>query len=139
MQLPPKTPSQSCAAAAGRLHGDLTPLKLLAADATLHPHQVAYLGWAAGLWHAGCGGILGDQMGLGKTLEAISLIAYACGEVGEPGPFLVVCPLRYVDVLVKVQITRYTGMTVVSPQRSTKLGIRVPPIRAEAGVFDLPR
>lgn len=43
-----------------------------------------------------CGGIVGDLMGLGKTLEAITLIAYALGEAKATGPILVVCPLRFV-------------------------------------------
>ena len=34
----------------------------------LHKHQERALQWLASLWDHGCGGVLADQMGLGKTL-----------------------------------------------------------------------
>jgi SWI/SNF-related matrix-associated actin-dependent regulator of chromatin subfamily A member 5 len=37
--------------------------------------------------------ILGDQMGLGKTLQSIGFFAYLQHEMGQGGPHLVVVPL----------------------------------------------
>jgi SNF2 family DNA or RNA helicase len=59
--------------------------RLLAASVTLHAHQQAALQWMVALFSRDMGGILADQMGLGKTLQAISLMAFQVGEGGCPG------------------------------------------------------
>lgn len=44
--------------------------------ATLREYQCEGINWMATMYEAGIGGILGDQMGLGKTLQALSFLAY---------------------------------------------------------------
>eukprot|EP00756_Hemistasia_phaeocysticola_P022950 Hpha_TRINITY_DN15865_c4_g14::TRINITY_DN15865_c4_g14_i2::g.188454::m.188454/K20092/CHD1L; chromodomain-helicase-DNA-binding protein 1-like len=68
---------------------------------TLRDHQRAGLKWLLRLYSEGLGGILGDDMGVGKTLQVVSLIA-ALVEQGElrldkDPPVLVVAPLSTVS------------------------------------------
>ena len=42
---------------------------------------------------SGIGGILGDQMGLGKTLQTLTFLSYLKKMRGAVGPSLVVAPL----------------------------------------------
>ncbi|KAJ9470395.1 putative helicase CHR10 [Diplonema papillatum] len=68
---------------------------------TPKPHQLVGLAWFQRLYRNGLGGILGDEMGVGKTLQTIALVAWLVNETdelaeGKP-PVLVVCPLSTVD------------------------------------------
>ncbi len=60
--------------------------------ATLYEHQVQGLSWLMYMYENGMPAILGDQMGLGKTLQSIALMA-ALKENDIQGPHLVVAPL----------------------------------------------
>ena len=60
-------------------------------------HQMEALNWLIGLYNIDQNGILADQMGLGKTIEVISLFAYLYEYKGNQGPHLVVCPLSVVN------------------------------------------
>jgi SNF2 family DNA or RNA helicase len=44
--------------------------------ATLRDYQVDGVNWMVSGYDAGIGGILGDQMGLGKTLQTLTFLAY---------------------------------------------------------------
>ncbi|GLJ08114.1 hypothetical protein SUGI_0081570 [Cryptomeria japonica] len=58
----------------------------------LKSYQMKGVKWMVSLWQNGLNGILADQMGLGKTVQTIGLLAHLKGE-GLHGPFLVVAPL----------------------------------------------
>lgn len=57
---------------------------------TLYPYQTDGWRWLQFIWDQGLGGLLGDQMGLGKTLQIISLIADSSKQ--RKTPALVVAP-----------------------------------------------
>lgn len=59
----------------------------------LHDHQVEGLSWLVHMYKHGLPAILGDQMGLGKTLQTIAFLAYLKDVLGVAGPHLVVVPL----------------------------------------------
>jgi len=62
--------------------------------ATLREYQVDGVNWMTSGYDAGIGGILGDQMGLGKTLQTLTFLAYLKKVYGSAGgPHLVVAPL----------------------------------------------
>lgn len=61
--------------------------------ATLREYQVDGVNWMAKGYDGGIGGILGDQMGLGKTLQTLTFLAYLKKVRGSVGPSLVVAPL----------------------------------------------
>ena len=46
-------------------------------DAQLRPYQQDGFRWLAFLWSARLGGILADDMGLGKALQTLALVAHA--------------------------------------------------------------
>ncbi|GAB2232056.1 hypothetical protein Drorol1_Dr00011078 [Drosera rotundifolia] len=58
----------------------------------LKPYQLKGVKWLISLWQNGLNGILADQMGLGKTIQTIGLLAHLKGK-GLDGPFLVIAPL----------------------------------------------
>eukprot|EP00850_Spirogloea_muscicola_P003952 SM000016S01940 [mRNA] locus=s16:720786:725951:- [translate_table: standard] len=58
----------------------------------LKAYQLKGIKWLISLWQNGLNGILADQMGLGKTVQTIGLLAHLRGK-GMHGPFLVVAPL----------------------------------------------
>ncbi|KAI5082173.1 hypothetical protein GOP47_0001916 [Adiantum capillus-veneris] len=58
----------------------------------LKPYQLKGIKWMISLWLNGLNGILADQMGLGKTVQTIGLLAHLKGK-GLHGPFLVCAPL----------------------------------------------
>ena len=58
----------------------------------LRPYQLDALNWLIQLFENGMNGILADQMGLGKTITTISLLAHLW-YMGIHGPFLVVAPV----------------------------------------------
>lgn len=56
-------------------------------------HQISSLNWMIDLYENNSNGILADQMGLGKTIQIISLFAYFNDFLDIKGPHLVVAPL----------------------------------------------
>ena len=61
----------------------------------LRPYQVYGYKWLRTLAAAGFGGILADEMGIGKTIQTIALLQ-ALRDEGETGINLVVCPASLV-------------------------------------------
>lgn len=68
---------------------ELVPLLI---GGRLKSYQIKGVKWLISLWQNGLNGILADQMGLGKTVQTIGLLAHLKG-MGMHGPFLVVAPL----------------------------------------------
>ncbi|MEC8307145.1 MAG: DEAD/DEAH box helicase [Chlamydiota bacterium] len=73
---------------------DLLPsYSLVALDAKLRPYQHAGFCWLWMLYYYGLGGLLCDDMGLGKSHQTMALMAARLVEQGESRmPFLIVCP-----------------------------------------------
>ncbi|KAJ7993577.1 hypothetical protein DPEC_G00273840 [Dallia pectoralis] len=63
----------------------------------LRAYQLDGLRWLTHCHANQRGCILGDEMGLGKTCQAISLLLYLQGALGQEGPFLVLSPLSVMD------------------------------------------
>jgi SWI/SNF-related matrix-associated actin-dependent regulator of chromatin subfamily A member 5 len=61
--------------------------------AKLHEHQIQGISWMAHMFKHGMPMILGDQMGLGKTIQTIGFLAYLQWKLNQRGPHLVVVPL----------------------------------------------
>merc|ERR1711871_1920319 len=61
--------------------------------ATLHEHQIHGISWMVSMFEKGMSMILGDQMGLGKTIQSIGFITYLKYTRKQTGPYLVVMPL----------------------------------------------
>ena len=60
----------------------------------LKPHQVEGVKWMAAMYDCGCNCILGDEMGMGKTLQAITLIMRNMLRARvSSDPVLIICPL----------------------------------------------
>ncbi|EPZ37057.1 SNF2-related domain-containing protein [Rozella allomycis CSF55] len=59
----------------------------------LKDYQLKGLQWMVSLYNNHLNGILADQMGLGKTIQTISLIAYLMEVKRQNGPFLIIVPL----------------------------------------------
>jgi hypothetical protein len=65
----------------------------------LRPYQERGLAWLSFLSDLGLGGILADDMGLGKSVQTLALLDHercAPGPPGENGPTLLVCPMSLV-------------------------------------------
>jgi hypothetical protein len=61
--------------------------------AELHQHQEQGISWMVHMYDRGMPMILGDQMGLGKTVQTIGFLAYLRDFYGQAGPHLIVVPL----------------------------------------------
>lgn len=61
---------------------------------TLKEYQLKGLQWMISLYNNNLNGILADEMGLGKTIQTISLVTYLMEKKNQPGPFLIIVPLR---------------------------------------------
>eukprot|EP01038_Epipyxis_sp_PR26KG_P004667 gene4667-6556_t len=61
--------------------------------AELHDHQIQGISWMVHMFLNGMPMILGDQMGLGKTIQSIGFLAYLHSELNKKGPHLIVVPL----------------------------------------------
>ena len=55
--------------------------------------QIDGISWMVHMFKNGMPMILGDQMGLGKTIQSIGFLAYLHHYLKQPGPHLVVAPL----------------------------------------------
>ena len=60
---------------------------------TLKDYQMVGLNWLISLHELGINGILADQMGLGKTIQAISFLAFLREHKQVTGPHLVIGPM----------------------------------------------
>eukprot|EP00949_MAST-11_sp_MAST-11-sp1_P002646 g2646.t1 len=70
-----------------------TTLKLpLPLSKLLHPHQQEGVQWMYGLFQKGTGGILADDMGMGKTLQVIALVR-GLQMQRETRKILIICPV----------------------------------------------
>lgn len=70
-------------------------------DGTLRPYQERGLSWLAFLEAVGLGGILADDMGLGKSIQLLALLIHERAGLTRrskrwPGPTLLVCPMSIV-------------------------------------------
>ncbi|KAF8780320.1 hypothetical protein HU200_001420 [Digitaria exilis] len=74
-----------------------TRLPALDVTADLKPHQLDGVAWLIRRYRLGVNVVLGTQMGLGKTLQAISLLSHLKIQRIASGPFLVLCPLSVTD------------------------------------------
>jgi len=77
----------------GQAEQRLTPARAPATFAgELRPYQQRGLSWLTFLGQLGLGGILADDMGLGKSIQTLALLAAD----GQSGPTLLVCPMSLV-------------------------------------------
>ncbi|PFH31346.1 putative SWI2/SNF2 Brahma-like [Besnoitia besnoiti] len=60
---------------------------------SLRSYQMEGLNWMASLYNNGLNGILADSMGLGKTVQTVSFLAYLHEVKRVRNPFLIVAPL----------------------------------------------
>ncbi|CEL92428.1 unnamed protein product [Vitrella brassicaformis CCMP3155] len=73
------------------------PALVSLSDTTLHDYQQTGLGWMIAHYQVRqTGVILADQMGLGKTLQTLSFLAWLLEHGHTHGPFLVICPTTVV-------------------------------------------
>ncbi len=73
-----------------RLHGAEQPADL---NGSLRPYQRFGFAWLHTHRHLGLGAILADDMGLGKSVQAIALLLQERADLGGlPGPTLLICP-----------------------------------------------
>ena len=94
---------------------DLAPPPTI--TASMRDYQLAGLRWAVALHRCGLSGILGDEMGLGKSLQAIAMLAHLKAADDAAGPFLVVAPLstlagwaqQFGDFAPSVRVVTYSG------------------------------
>ncbi|XP_059623678.1 ATP-dependent DNA helicase DDM1-like [Cornus florida] len=75
-----------------RTEKEQTELVPLLTGGKLKSYQIKGVKWMISLWQNGLNGILADQMGLGKTIQTIGLLAHLKGK-GLDGPYLVIAPL----------------------------------------------
>ncbi|KAJ2812150.1 ATP-dependent DNA helicase Snf21 [Coemansia furcata] len=60
---------------------------------SLKEYQLRGLEWMVSLYNNQLNGILADKMGLGKTIQTISLVTYLIERKQQSGPFLIIVPL----------------------------------------------
>ncbi|KAL3688989.1 hypothetical protein R1sor_015298 [Riccia sorocarpa] len=94
---------------------DLCPLFT---GGTLKSYQLKGVKWLISLWQNGLNGILADQMGLGKTVQSIGLLAHLKGK-GMHGPFLICAPLSTLSNWVN-EFKRWTPAIPVILYHGTK-------------------
>jgi SWI/SNF-related matrix-associated actin-dependent regulator of chromatin subfamily A member 5 len=69
----------------------LSPSPLLVGE--LHEHQITGISWMIHMFQHGMPMILGDQMGLGKTIQTIGFLSYLSTGLKVGGPHLIIVPL----------------------------------------------
>jgi ATP-dependent helicase STH1/SNF2 len=79
---------------AHRIKEEVTQQSSNLVGGTLKEYQLKGLQWMISLYNNNLNGILADEMGLGKTIQTISLITYLIEKKNQPGPYLVIVPLR---------------------------------------------
>ena len=79
---------------AHRIKEEVTAQSSNLVGGTLKEYQIKGLQWMISLYNNNLNGILADEMGLGKTIQTISLITYLIERKQQPGPYLVIVPLR---------------------------------------------
>ncbi|KAG6556402.1 hypothetical protein Mapa_002345 [Marchantia paleacea] len=84
----------------------------------LKSYQLKGVKWLISLWQNGLNGILADQMGLGKTVQSIGLLAHLKGK-GMHGPFLICAPLSTLNNWVN-EFKRWTPALPVILYHGTK-------------------
>ena len=77
-----------------------------AIQADLRDYQLHGLNWMSQMYSKNCGMILGDEMGLGKSLQTISLVSHLKEKWGCTGPSLIICPMSVLDSWQK-EITKW--------------------------------
>ena len=85
-----KDPHQSVASTTIQ-EESITPPKMV--QATLRPYQRKGLDFMVRMHRQNLAMILGDEMGLGKSLQTLSLLCHLKEEEGVTGPSLIICPL----------------------------------------------
>ncbi|KAJ7944298.1 putative Chromatin-remodeling complex ATPase chain [Quillaja saponaria] len=75
-----------------RIEKEQRELVPLLTGGKLKPYQLKGVKWLISLWQNGLNGILADQMGLGKTIQAIGFLSHLKGN-GLDGPYMVIAPL----------------------------------------------
>jgi SNF2 family DNA or RNA helicase len=80
---------------------------------TLTPFQLDGFNWLNQRWHHHEHSVLGDDTGLGKTVQVLAHVEYLRWEEGIAGPFLVVAPLSAVARWV-AEIAEWTQFRVVA-------------------------
>jgi DNA excision repair protein ERCC-6 len=87
-----------------RIPGDISP--------SLFDYQQTGVQWMCELYEQQCGGILGDQMGLGKTIQMIGFLAalHYSGKLNKP--IIIVCPATVMKQWVKEFHTWWPPMRV---------------------------
>ena len=76
-------------------------------NADLYQYQIEGIDWLIKCFDRGVGGILGDESGLGKTLQTLSLLAYLKCTAKLLGPHLIVAPITVLPKW-KREIQRFT-------------------------------
>ncbi|KAL4931614.1 putative nucleosome remodeling complex ATPase subunit (Snf2h) [Aspergillus undulatus] len=94
------------------VHGPISPYVLLDSQpagirAALKPYQKEGLSWLLYLQRNGIGGILADDMSLGKTLQTLSLFQSINDNKLADSRFLIVCPLSVLSTWMS-EISRWT-------------------------------
>lgn len=63
----------------------------------LTEHQIEGLNWMIDLYECEANGLLADQMGLGKTIQALSLLAFLKDKEKIDGPHIIIAPLSTIQ------------------------------------------
>jgi SNF2 domain-containing protein/SNF2 helicase protein/helicase-like protein len=97
----------------GQTERSLTPLATPTSfQGKLRPYQERGLAWLSFLSSLGLGGILADDMGMGKSPATLSLLAHEKDAGQKAGPTLLVCPMSLVGNWQK-EAERFTPDLVV--------------------------
>ena len=90
------------------------------ANCAMRSYQVEGLNWLIGNYNQSINCILGDEMGLGKSLQTISFIAHMIYEKRVKGLFLIICPLTVLSNWIK-EFTRWCPSISVLRVHSTDI------------------
>ncbi len=96
---------------------------LLDAACDMRDYQLAGLNWMARQHVRGLSMILGDEMGLGKSLQTISLLCYLKETLQQGGPSLVVAPLSVFSSWLG-ELQRWAPSLTVQPLHASNIEAR---------------